>query len=426
MAETSPIALDPRNLDTLQKYYQHSNVGDFPGAVQLLNETAVYRMPGKKPVIPYGGDWHGRDEVVKLYQTFMISFCIVQMSETLVLFSKNEIMAFNDEGFKTNETQRYFRVGVVHHMKFGNDNLIASMDTYFDTLPAKQAFGDVNPATQPMLAPPLPIVDDVVEGAAKNLVTTFCDAGLDPAERRKLLADDAMLTAPGAPGQVPFAGVWMGGDEVVAFYKAYDATVKNRIQTVQNMIVNGSWVGVVSSEEAEVGGAGIEFRKAELFQVSGNKISRGFLYMDTQQLTTEGEPHYELTKTLYDELWSGGKLELIEEIIHPDHVFHFPDGHSSKGRDAYKQFVSIYATAFPDMRIELEDFVGTTDKIANRITFSGTHQGVLEGIEPTGNKVSMSGQHIARVSGGMFLETWGNFDALGLMKQLGVIPDGKK
>jgi predicted ester cyclase len=76
------------------------------------------------------------------------------------------------------------------------------------------------------------------------------------------------------------------------------------------------------------------------------------------------------------------------------------------------------------MRIELEDFLGTTDKIANRICFTGTQNGELEGIAPTGRKVSMSGQHIARIKDGMFLETWGNFDGLGLMKQLGVIPSG--
>ncbi len=420
MTDAPPIVLDPKNLATLQTYYQHSNVGDFPGAVKLLNENATYRMPGRKPVIPYAGDWCGRDEVIKLFQTFMSSFRITQMSETLVLFSKDEVLAFNDEGFKTNETRRFFRVPVVHHMRFNEANEIASLDTYFDTLPAKQAFEDRDPAGQPMLAPPLPEVQVGEPQATEALIRCFCDPKLEPTERHKLLADDAMLSAPGVPGQVPFAGVWMGGDEVTAFYEAYDSVVKLRSQTITSLIVNGPWVGVVSDEQAE----GLSFRKTELFQVKDGKVARGYLYMDSQLLTDEGEPHQALTQRLYDELWSQKRYALIDKIIHPDHVFHFPDGRSIQGREAYRQFVTGYATAFPDMRIELEDFLGTTDKIANRICFTGTQNGELEGIAPTGRKVSMSGQHIARIKDGMFLETWGNFDGLGLMKQLGVIPGG--
>jgi predicted ester cyclase len=54
--------------------------------------------------------------------------------------------------------------------------------------------------------------------------------------------------------------------------------------------------------------------------------------------------------------------------------------------------------------------------------FSGTQEGELEGIPPTGNRVEFSGIMIDRFSGGKLAETWDNYDALGMMQQLGVIP----
>jgi predicted ester cyclase len=53
----------------------------------------------------------------------------------------------------------------------------------------------------------------------------------------------------------------------------------------------------------------------------------------------------------------------------------------------------------------------------------GTHQGELMGIPPTNNQVTIAGMSIERVSGDKIVETWDNYDAMGLMQQLGVIPE---
>ena len=53
---------------------------------------------------------------------------------------------------------------------------------------------------------------------------------------------------------------------------------------------------------------------------------------------------------------------------------------------------------------------------------SGTHQGDLMGIAPTGNRVSFVGITINRFEGGKVTEEWQVFDALGMMQQLGAIP----
>ena len=61
--------------------------------------------------------------------------------------------------------------------------------------------------------------------------------------------------------------------------------------------------------------------------------------------------------------------------------------------------------------------------MATRVRFRGTHQGELEGIAPTGRRVESTGIIISRIEGGKLAEDWANFDDLGLMRRLGVIPE---
>jgi hypothetical protein len=65
---------------------------------------------------------------------------------------------------------------------------------------------------------------------------------------------------------------------------------------------------------------------------------------------------------------------------------------------------------------------GQGDKIATRVTGHATHQGELMGIPPTGKEVTIPGIVVNRISEGRIEEGWLNYDALGLMQQLGVIP----
>jgi predicted ester cyclase len=63
------------------------------------------------------------------------------------------------------------------------------------------------------------------------------------------------------------------------------------------------------------------------------------------------------------------------------------------------------------------------DKVVTRFTMRGTHQGEFMGIAPTGRRVEMTGIDIIRFSDGKMVEHWGNTDDLGMMQQLGVIPE---
>ncbi len=82
----------------------------------------------------------------------------------------------------------------------------------------------------------------------------------------------------------------------------------------------------------------------------------------------------------------------------------------------------MYRSAFPDTEFELNDLIEEGDKVAARITATGTHKGTLMGIAPTGKRVSISGIVITQFRDGKQVESWSSYDQLGMLQQLGVVP----
>jgi predicted ester cyclase len=91
-------------------------------------------------------------------------------------------------------------------------------------------------------------------------------------------------------------------------------------------------------------------------------------------------------------------------------------------REGFKQFISAFRSAIPDLRITQDDVIAEGDKVVTRYTAHGTHQGELQGIPPTGKPVTVTGIETMQVSGGKIVEGWVEFDQLGMLQQLGVIP----
>ncbi len=111
----------------------------------------------------------------------------------------------------------------------------------------------------------------------------------------------------------------------------------------------------------------------------------------------------------------------FEALCAPDIVLHNASM-TIQGFEPYKQFISMYFTAFPDGRLTIEDIIAEGDKVVARHTFHGTHQGALMNIAPTGKEVTATGINIVRFTNGKAVEEWANYDDLGLLQQLGVAP----
>src|SRR5436853_7123174 len=128
-----------------------------------------------------------------------------------------------------------------------------------------------------------------------------------------------------------------------------------------------------------------------------------------------------LVRRFYEEGFNQRNLALVDELCTIDHLFHNTPA-TLHGREEFKHLLSVYLTAFPDARFTVEDAIAEGDRVASRYTFRGTHQGDLMGIAPTGKQVTVTGIIINRIINGKSEEGWLNFDALGMLQQLGVVP----
>ena len=135
------------------------------------------------------------------------------------------------------------------------------------------------------------------------------------------------------------------------------------------------------------------------------------------------EENKALARRVIEEMFNEGNLDVADEILAPDYVDQDASSPQEiRGPEGLKAFVRMARSAFPDTHIRIEEQVAEGDLVATRYVYSGTQEGELEGIPPTGNRVEFSGIIIDRFSGGKLAESWDNYAALGVMQQLGVIP----
>ena len=66
--------------------------------------------------------------------------------------------------------------------------------------------------------------------------------------------------------------------------------------------------------------------------------------------------------------------------------------------------------------------VAEGDKVAARITMTGTHKGEYMGAPPTNKKITIRAIAIERFAGGKIVEEWGMSDTLSILRQLGAAP----
>lgn len=138
-------------------------------------------------------------------------------------------------------------------------------------------------------------------------------------------------------------------------------------------------------------------------------------------MTDQTEESRALLRRITNEIWNNGRLDLIEELIGNDLIDHIDDsGIEGTGPERYRASVSALRTAFPDYREEVIWLVAEGDRAVSFVRASGTHEGPLRGIPPTGRKVEFNAMGALRFASGQAVERWGFGDSLGMMQQLGL------
>jgi len=129
-----------------------------------------------------------------------------------------------------------------------------------------------------------------------------------------------------------------------------------------------------------------------------------------------------LVRRVFEEIWNQNRLESANEVFDTNYVEHDPaTPDAGRGVASFRRMYDTYHTAFPDTRFTVDDIVAEGDHVAVRWTVHGTHRGELRGISPTNKRVTVTGTSFYHVSNGKIQECWDNWDALGLMRQIGAI-----
>ena len=138
-------------------------------------------------------------------------------------------------------------------------------------------------------------------------------------------------------------------------------------------------------------------------------------------MTDQAEQSKALLRRITEQIWSSGQIDLVDELVAEEFVDHVDlPGLDATGRDRYRASVQMVRDAFPDYREEILWLVGEADRAVSFVRNSGTHRGVLHGIEPTGRRVEWQSMGALRFRDGQAVERWGIGDSLSLMSQLGV------
>jgi predicted ester cyclase len=123
-------------------------------------------------------------------------------------------------------------------------------------------------------------------------------------------------------------------------------------------------------------------------------------------------------RRMFDEVVNLGKVELIDELFHPDFQTVTPQG--PLDREAFKDYVRTWRTGFPDVHCEIGDLLAEGDLVAWSIRATGTHTGDFMGIPPTGRSVDFDSLNIAEFRDGMAYRHTVMMDIPKMMGQLGV------
>jgi predicted ester cyclase len=131
-----------------------------------------------------------------------------------------------------------------------------------------------------------------------------------------------------------------------------------------------------------------------------------------EEMSMSAEENKALVRREQEELWNHtGNLDAAEEIFAPDYA------------EAARQEAADFRRGFPDVVSAIEDLIAEGDKVVARWRASATHRGEYMGIPPTGREVEFTGISVYRIEGGKVAESWTAEDDLGLMRQIGAVPD---
>lgn len=125
-----------------------------------------------------------------------------------------------------------------------------------------------------------------------------------------------------------------------------------------------------------------------------------------------------LARRWWEEMWNRWEFSLARDIAAPDISLRGSLGHEARGLVGLQEYMRVVREAFPDFHNRIDELVADGDRVAARLTYTGTHQGELFGFAPTGRRVQYAGAAFLTIRDGRIASGWVLGDLHGLREQL--------
>lgn len=136
--------------------------------------------------------------------------------------------------------------------------------------------------------------------------------------------------------------------------------------------------------------------------------------------------HQLLCRFLIEKVLNEGDLDFLDVLLAPDAVTHELEifgSSATRGPKMVRQFIGLFRNAFPDLRVTVLDQFSDGDRVSTRWRMEGTQTHRLMGIEASHRFMSVEGIRIDRIADGRIAETWSQWDTIGMLRQLGALPE---
>jgi steroid delta-isomerase-like uncharacterized protein len=134
------------------------------------------------------------------------------------------------------------------------------------------------------------------------------------------------------------------------------------------------------------------------------------------------EENKEFMNHFIEEVINKKNLNAANDLVSENFTEHVPFPGQEPGREGLKFALNSMFTGFPDMNWTVHEQIAEGDKVVTRFTWTGTHKGEFMGIPPTNKRVEVWGVVIDVVRNRLFSESRIIMDNIGLLQQLGVMP----
>lgn len=267
---------------------------------------------------------------------------------------------------------------------------------------------------------------------AERFVQEFVATWGDPTRFPDIYEPGAIIESPAVRRRI-VAG------ELAAFIERTKALLPDARQHVERWAARDDFVLIEWRIVATLAGEPIEWAGMSRFTLRGSRAVEEIVHFDTLPLWERLDPSMRRPGLLetahgvtsavasenvvvlnryYDEVWNGGDLSVLDEVVSHELVAHDP-AIGDFGFEQLKELARTFRVGFPDFRVTTEDVVAQGDGIALRFRSEGTFAGPFMGAAPTGVRVSYVGLVMYRFARCRIVEIWMGWDPASLLRQVG-------